>query len=157
MEGLKGKRVLVTGGSSGIGQACAVRFAKHGSDVAINYLETPEEAAGARLRLRTRALDVTDRRAALELLASAPRDRLIVAESGVLERAHAAAAELAGAAAAELAGAGIVLRDLDRGLVDFPAIRDGEEVYLCWLVDEPEIEHWHELDAGFAGRRRLAR
>jgi hypothetical protein len=57
---------------------------------------------------------------------------------------------------AELQGADIVVRDVVRGLVDFPAVRDGEEVYLCWLVDEPEIEHWHELDAGFNGRRRLA-
>jgi hypothetical protein len=56
---------------------------------------------------------------------------------------------------AELQAADIVVRDVIRGLVDFPAVRDGEEVYLCWLVDEPEIEHWHELDAGFGGRRRL--
>ena len=56
---------------------------------------------------------------------------------------------------AALHTAGIVVRDITRGLVDFPAIRDDEEIYLCWLVDEPEIEHWHELDAGFAGRRPL--
>ena len=60
-------------------------------------------------------------------------------------------------AIAELQAADIVVRDVVRGLVDFPALHDGEEIYLCWLVDEPEIEHWHELDAGFAGRRRLAR
>jgi glucose 1-dehydrogenase len=46
MRGLKGKNVLVTGGSSGIGQAIAVRFAEHGANVAINYLTTPDEAAG---------------------------------------------------------------------------------------------------------------
>jgi glucose 1-dehydrogenase len=46
MRGLKGKNVLVTGGSSGIGQAIAVRFAEHGANVAINYLRRPEEAAG---------------------------------------------------------------------------------------------------------------
>jgi hypothetical protein len=56
----------------------------------------------------------------------------------------------------ELQAADIVVRDVGRGLVDFPALRAGEEIYLCWLVDEAEIEHWHELDAGFAGRRRLA-
>jgi hypothetical protein len=56
----------------------------------------------------------------------------------------------------ELQAADIVVRDVVRGLVDFPALRAGEEIYLCWLVDEAEIEHWHELDAGFAGRRRIA-
>jgi hypothetical protein len=49
----------------------------------------------------------------------------------------------------------IVLRDLDRGLIDFPAIRDDREVYLCWLEDEPDIEYWHDLDAGYAGRQPL--
>jgi hypothetical protein len=50
---------------------------------------------------------------------------------------------------------GIVLRDLDRGLVDFPAIRDGREVYLCWIDGEPDIAFWHDLDAGYAGRQPL--
>jgi hypothetical protein len=49
----------------------------------------------------------------------------------------------------------IVLRDLDRGLVDFPALRDGSEIYLCWQEGEEEIAFWHEPDAGFAGRRPL--
>jgi hypothetical protein len=56
---------------------------------------------------------------------------------------------------AELQERDIVLRDLDRGLVDFPAVRDGEEVYLCWIDGEPEIGFWHELDTGYAGRRPL--
>src|ERR687892_1083623 len=46
LRGLEGKNVLVTGGSSGIGQAIAVRFAEHGANVAINYLTTPDEAEG---------------------------------------------------------------------------------------------------------------
>ena len=49
----------------------------------------------------------------------------------------------------------IILRDLERGLIDFPAVRDGEEVYLCWIDGEAEIAFWHELDAGYAGRRPL--
>ena len=56
---------------------------------------------------------------------------------------------------AELEAMEIVLRDLERGLVDFPAVRDGEEVYLCWIDGEPEIGFWHELDAGYAGRQPL--
>jgi hypothetical protein len=49
----------------------------------------------------------------------------------------------------------IVLRDLDRGLIDFPALRDGAEVYLCWEEGEPEIGFWHDPEAGFGGRRPL--
>jgi hypothetical protein len=49
----------------------------------------------------------------------------------------------------------IVVRDLERGLVDFPAMIDGREVYLCWLLDEPQITHWHAIESGFAGRRPL--
>jgi hypothetical protein len=58
-------------------------------------------------------------------------------------------------AVGELEAVDIVLRDIDRGLIDFPAIRDGEEVYLCWLLDEDEVGFWHHPDAGFAGRQPL--
>jgi hypothetical protein len=49
----------------------------------------------------------------------------------------------------------IVLRDLDRGLIDFPAVRAEREVYLCWIDGEPDIAFWHDLDAGYAGRQPL--
>jgi len=58
-------------------------------------------------------------------------------------------------AARELEALEIQVRDIARGLVDFPAVRHGEEIYLCWLEDEPAVTHWHEPDAGFAGRRPL--
>ena len=59
-------------------------------------------------------------------------------------------------AAAEMQAMEVVLRDLDRGLVDFPAIRDGEEVYLCWVESEEDsIGYWHDLDSGYAGREPL--
>src|SRR5215212_10097403 len=65
MPGLKGKNVLVTGGSSGIGQAIAVRFAEHGANVAINYLRAPEEAHDTEERVhactaRVRRMGVRD-------------------------------------------------------------------------------------------------
>ncbi len=56
---------------------------------------------------------------------------------------------------AELEAVDVILRDVDRGLVDFPSLRDGEEVYLCWLVEEDEVRFWHEPNAGFAGREPL--
>jgi hypothetical protein len=50
---------------------------------------------------------------------------------------------------------GAQVKDLDEGLVDFPALRGGEEVLLCWRLGEDEIEFWHGLDEGFSGRRPL--
>lgn len=49
----------------------------------------------------------------------------------------------------------IFIKDLERGLIDFPAIIGGREVFLCWESDEDDIEYWHELESGFAGRERL--
>jgi hypothetical protein len=49
----------------------------------------------------------------------------------------------------------IQIKDLDRGLIDFPAILGGREVFFCWESDETDIEFWHELDTGYAGRVRL--
>ena len=57
----------------------------------------------------------------------------------------------------ELTAEGIVLRDLDAGLVDFPArLDDGREYLLCWVLGEPAVEWWHWPDTGFAGRRPLS-
>jgi hypothetical protein len=49
----------------------------------------------------------------------------------------------------------IQIKDLERGLVDFPALIGGREVFLCWEQDEDDIEFWHDLETGFAGRERL--
>ena len=52
---------------------------------------------------------------------------------------------------------GTLIKDLDTGLLDFPALRKGQEVYLCWQFGEPRIDFWHEIEAGFAGRRPIER
>ncbi len=49
----------------------------------------------------------------------------------------------------------IQVKDPDKGLIDFPALVGGREVFLCWEQGEEDIEFWHELDAGYAGRERL--
>ncbi len=49
----------------------------------------------------------------------------------------------------------IQIKDLDRGLIDFPAILGGKEVFLCWEQDEDDIEFWHDLETGYAGREKL--
>ena len=49
----------------------------------------------------------------------------------------------------------IFIKDLSRGLVDFPALIGGREVFLCWEADEDTVEFWHELESGYGGRERL--
>jgi len=56
---------------------------------------------------------------------------------------------------AEFSRLEVQIKDLDRGLLDFPAIIGGREVFLCWEQDEADIEYWHDLDTGFAGREPL--
>ena len=49
----------------------------------------------------------------------------------------------------------ILIKDLDRGLIDFPSLIGDKEVLLCWEKDEDDIEFWHDIDSGFAGREPL--
>jgi hypothetical protein len=55
-----------------------------------------------------------------------------------------------------IAERGVEVKDLDEGLVDFPALHGGETVLLCWRLGEDEIRYWHRIEDGFAGRRPLA-
>jgi hypothetical protein len=50
---------------------------------------------------------------------------------------------------------GVQIKDINTGLLDFSALKDGREVYLCWRYGEGEIAFWHEVDAGFAGRQSI--
>ena len=62
-------------------------------------------------------------------------------------------AEAVAACVERLEEIGVVVKDPDGGLVDFPARRHGRDVLLCWHVGEDEVSYWHDLEAGFAGRR----
>ncbi len=70
-------------------------------------------------------------------------------------REHAAAALEIALGFDRLEEMDVVVRDLERGLIDFPSLLGGEEVYLCWLLGEPSVGHWHAVEGGFAGRRPL--
>ena len=77
---------------------------------------------------------------------------------GRLQLTRRALSELAEALTEELRRVlerGILVRSVDRPLVDFPSTREGREVYLCWLDGEADIAFWHETDTGFAGRQPL--
>jgi|SoiMethySBSTD1v2_1073268.scaffolds.fasta_scaffold443070_2 hypothetical protein len=55
-----------------------------------------------------------------------------------------------------IAELGCELKDPERGMIDFRTMREGRVVYFCWLMDEPRVLFWHELDAGFRGRQPLS-
>jgi hypothetical protein len=59
------------------------------------------------------------------------------------------------AAVARIDALGITLRDIERGLIDFPALSAGRQVWLCWQLGEDDVAFWHELDTGFGSRRSL--
>ena len=101
-------------------------------------------------RLREAREQLTDEEARAALSDAAPRNG-----GGVPGRVVSAGFLTLREVLGELQAVEIVLRDLDRGLVDFPAVRDGDEVYLCWVEGEDRIAWWHELDAGYAGRQPL--
>lgn len=79
-------------------------------------------------------------------------------EARELREAHAQRARIAAditAGVDAIHARGCLLKDIDRGLLDFYALSGERLVFLCWKRDEPEVTHWHTLEAGFAGRRPL--
>jgi len=76
-------------------------------------------------------------------------------EPGELDEQFERESQAVARAVAGLQRLGLLVKDLDRGLVDFPALHNGEEVLLCWQVGEDEVAYWHGVDEGFAGRKPL--
>jgi len=115
-----------------------------------------EEANALLPELRERLARIRDARQTMLRHAEVVRDRLARDGGG----AHPGAEYLEATATLRreierLADEEIVLRDPESGLVDFLGERDGERVWLCWLVGEDRVGHWHPLDTGFSGRRPL--
>jgi hypothetical protein len=99
-----------------------------------------------------------ERRERLGRVQAAPRDSLGEAWQEELEQIEAAQErdlEKLQECVSELQRLGIELKDYRLGLVDFPSLREGREVYLCWRLGEAEVAYWHELDAGYAGRQKI--
>lgn len=130
-------------------------------------LFTPEEANAELARLRPLLERVVEEHRALgKNAAELQAAREVAAGNGgridsaqvarLQEAVSRTAAEVAGLVE-ELQGAGVQVKDLDRGLIDFPARHpgSGETVLLCFELGEPAVEHWHDLEEGFAGRKRL--
>jgi len=118
---------------------------------------TVEQANAALPWVAERLQQIRDALAVLEEPAQARAlEHLNTVAGGAYPGREAAAALLAVMrAATQLEALDIVLRDPRQGLVDFPSIRDGDEVYLCWRLDEERVGWWHAPEAGFAGRQPL--
>ena len=97
------------------------------------------------------------RRARQIVLASAERVKGSVAGNGGGKPAgeYAEALEMIGRETERLSAEGVLLRDIDTGLVDFPGERDGQSVFLCWKLGEDAVRFWHDPETGFPGRRPL--
>jgi hypothetical protein len=131
----------------------------------LERLFTPDEANAALEELRPIAEQMVERRRAL--VAAQRRQAELVARiagnGGDLTpgEVRTAADEVVKAADAlvecirQIDEAGVQVKDLDEGLLDFPAKRDDTDILLCWKVGEPEVAFWHGVDEGFAGRKPL--
>ncbi|MFP5356418.1 MAG: DUF2203 domain-containing protein [Gemmatimonadota bacterium] len=108
------------------------------------------------MEMRARKVELDAALAALETLTPAMRLNGHAAEARALEaRIHDLSMELA-TGVDHLRDQGIEIKSIDHGLIDFPSVRGGRVVFLCWRLGEgPEIRYWHEIEAGFAGRRAL--
>ncbi len=91
----------------------------------------------------------------LDAIVSSTQTSLPDPAATVLEREIAGLGRDLDALETELAELGIQLKDRRIGLIDFPSEMDGRRVLLCWHLDEPSVQFWHEEDAGYAGRQPL--
>ena len=73
-----------------------------------------------------------------------------------LEREYEASMDRLSGLIDELHTLGVELKDFEKGLIDFPAVHEDREVYLCWKSGEKRVCFWHEIDAGYAGRQDVA-
>jgi hypothetical protein len=101
------------------------------------------------IMLRDRALAARSPSGAGSADAADPEEarRLRLRMQGVIDQMSAAVARID--------ALGITLRDIERGLIDFPALASGRQVWLCWELGEDDVAHWHELETGFGSRRPL--
>jgi hypothetical protein len=128
-------------------------------------LFTHDEATAELPRVRALVERLVERRA--EQLAAQARIGALAARVGgngggippgtpvALAREAAAAEEAVRDTLTEIGALGVIVKDVDAGLVDFPSLRDGVPVFLCWRLGEAAIEYWHGLEEGFAGRKPL--
>lgn len=124
---------------------------------------TPAEANSALVEVRPVVERMVALRARLHELQGEQREvvRIIAGNGSGYAVSEARTDEFAAAAAEfeacieRLGSLGVSVKDVDEGLIDFPSVRHGEEVLLCWRPGEEAVEWWHDLEEGFAGRKPI--
>lgn len=104
---------------------------------------------------RRRFVEARDQRETLNQQAGSNGGDLTPTDFAAVEEELELQAGALAACIEQIQAAGAQVKDLDQGLLDFPATREGEEVLLCWRLGEDEIEYYHGTDEGFAGRKPL--
>ena len=128
-----------------------------------NRLFTPSEANSALERVRPLAEQMVALRSRLTELEGEQREvvKIIAGNGSGYGVGEARTPEFSKLAAEledcvnQLNAIGVEVKDADVGLLDFPSVREGEDVLLCWRVGEDDVEFWHDLEEGFAGRKRI--
>lgn len=119
-------------------------------------LYTAEEADALLPDLRERLARIREARQVLLREAELVKEKVVADVGGATPGpAYREASATLRAELERLSAEDILLRDPETGLIDFPAERDGERVYLCWRLGEDRVANWHPLDTGFVGRRPL--
>ena len=110
-----------------------------------------------RLVMRKREFDALERRMGILLVATsgAAPENPDTLELRSLEEKRRRLGESIGKGVQELHAKGVLVKDLDRGLVDFYSLMGDRLVFLCWQVSEAEVSHWHTLEGGFEGRQQI--
>lgn len=119
---------------------------------------TVDRANRALILVRRVAADIVARYRELMQLRARQNDESEIRtdlESRALQQRIDACVDVLGQLHRELSDVGCVLKDWRTGLIDFPAVRKGQRVWLCWRLGEPTVAHWHELHDGFSGRRPI--
>jgi hypothetical protein len=118
-------------------------------------LETIRPLAEEMVRRRRAILAAEEQRAEIALTAAGNGSGLNPRQVAALDALVLEEREALARCVTRIQAAGVQVKDLDTGLVDFPALRDHEEILLCWRVGEPEVGWWHGPEEGFAGRKPL--
>jgi hypothetical protein len=119
-------------------------------------LEELRPLAEEMVRHRRELVDAQGRRATLGAQVGTNGGDLTPADFAEADEELEQAASSLARSVEQIQAAGVLVKDLDQGLLDFPSLRDGEEVLLCWHVGEDDIRYWHGVDEGFAGRKPLS-